>query len=185
MCKRLFADQSATQARRARAPHHAVCGRPVSYGTALRQREASILRCKAVLRHASRDIQQTADLRVCTHEIATLRSLSLGRRRSTRACGARAPRLAGCGRSIAHERTLHTAGLRVCSYAIAPLRYLSIERRRSTRACSDWRRVATTQTRGCWVRIRKEGNEHDYDSLSKLPPTKACCYYSTEASKLL
>jgi hypothetical protein len=51
-------------------------------------------------------------------------------------------------------------------------------------ASDDWRRVAT-RTRGCWVRIRKEGNEHDYDSLSKLLPTKACCYYSTEASKLL
>ena len=81
---------------------------------------ASLLRCKAVLRRASRGLQRAAGLRVCAHAIAPLRSLSLGRRRSTRACGARAPRRAGWSRSMPYGRPLHqrdglSLGARPCS----------------------------------------------------------------------
>ena len=162
--KSLFADQSGTQARHARAPHHAVCGRSVSYGRALRQREASTLRCKAALRRASRVIQRTAALHVHTHAIVSLRSLSLGRRRSRRARHTRARRAALVilvpYRMKGHytsERALsfdarpccdvpaavsRKAGLSVCTHAIATLRLLSLGRRRSTcarGACSPHR----------------------------------------------
>ena len=87
---------------------------------------------------------------------APLRSLSLGRRRSTRACCARAPWCAGGGRPLYDEGALYwreaavlqraavvgranyglheSAGFRVAR-ASAPLRSLSLRRRRSTRAC--------------------------------------------------
>ena len=47
--KILFADQSGTQARHARAPHHAACGRSMSYGRALRQRDTSLHLRKTML----------------------------------------------------------------------------------------------------------------------------------------
>ena len=140
----------------AHAPCRAGCSRSVLFTRALHQREASTLRCNAVLRHASRGIQQAAGLRVCAHTIAPLRSLSLGRRRSTRARRARAPCHTCCTRSVTFERAHHqreastlrrktvlrresqhfqrAAGLRVCIHAIATLRSLSLGRRRSTRA---------------------------------------------------
>ena len=92
-------------------------------------------------------VSRTARLRVCAHAIAPLRSLFLGRRRSTRACGPRTPRRAGCTRSVPYKRALHqreaslfrgktvmqragrTARMRVCAHAIAPLRLLSLGRR--------------------------------------------------------
>ena len=93
---------------------------------------------------------------------ARLRSLSLGRRRSTRACCARAPCRAGCGRSMP-KRTLRrreASLLRRAPWCDVPaaasnakpaprvsraqraLRSLSLGRRRSTRACSRARRAA-------------------------------------------
>ena len=45
------------------------------------------------------------------HASALLRWLSLGRRRSTRVCGARAPCRAGCGRFIPYGKTLHQRDL--------------------------------------------------------------------------
>ena len=71
---------------------------------ALRRREASLLRRAAVVRRASCGLQRQAS--AACHARARLRSLSLGRRRSTRACYARAPCRAGCGRSMPLEETL-------------------------------------------------------------------------------
>ena len=42
----------------------------------------------------------------CAHTQTRHHALSLGRRRSRRACGVRAPRLAGCSRSLSYERPL-------------------------------------------------------------------------------
>ena len=53
------------------------------------RREASLLRRAAVVRRASCSLQRQAGCRVCSAS-AQARSLSLGRRRSTRACCARA-----------------------------------------------------------------------------------------------
>ena len=87
---------------------------------------------------------------------APLRCLSLGRRRGTRACRARAPQGAGCGWLAYHRRTLRrrTASLLHCKTVVrrarcglqftvgfrvartrAPLRWVSLGRRRSTRGC--------------------------------------------------
>ena len=84
------------------------------------------------------------------------RSLSLGRRRSTRACFARAPCRAGCDRFVSHRKAAPARGLspsargrgvtcqlrpptssqrRVCRAAQARRRSLSLGWRRSTRAC--------------------------------------------------
>ena len=141
-----------------RAPCRADWSQSMPYGSPLHQRDCSLPRCTAVLRHATRGFQRAAGLPVCAHEIVPLRLLSLGRRRSTRAFGGRAPRCAGCSRpmlfgSKTHHREvsilrckavlrrtsrgLHrAAGLRVCAHAITPLHSLSLGRRRSTRACS-------------------------------------------------
>ena len=146
-----------TRACGARAPRRAGCSRPMSLGRTLNQREASLLRCNAMLRRVRRSLQREAGFRVSAHAIAPLSSSSVGMRRGTRACGARAPRRAGCSRPVPYERTPHQrgasllgrktvlrhdscglqrkAGLRVCAYAIAPPRYLSLRKRRSTHAC--------------------------------------------------
>ena len=52
-------------------------------------------------------VSRTARLRVCAHAIAPLRSLSLGRKRSTRACGPRTSRYAGRSRLVPYGRALH------------------------------------------------------------------------------
>ena len=109
----------------------------------------------AVVRRPSCGHPESAVVRVA-HASAPLRSLSLGRRRSTQACCARAPCRAGCGRSAHYVRGLHrqeTSLLRCVAVvrrtscglpepagfcvarASAALRMLSLETRRSTRAC--------------------------------------------------
>ena len=144
-----------TRACRARAPCRAGCDRPTHYERALHRRKASLFRCKTVVRRASCDLQRAAGIRVA-RERAPLRWLSLGRWRNTRACRARAPCRAGCGRSTHYERALHrrkasllrcktvvrrascelqrAAGIRVAREQ-APLRWLSLGRWRNTRAC--------------------------------------------------
>ena len=76
------------------------------YRSPLRQRDGPLPRCTAVLRRASRGLQRAADLRMCARKSATARALSLGRRRSTRACGVRAPRRAGWSRSMPYGSPL-------------------------------------------------------------------------------
>ena len=145
---------------RARLPRRAGCGRLTHNERPVHQQEASLLLCKAVLRHASRGRQHTAGFHVCAHAIASLRSLSLSRTRSTRACRARLPRALAAprwlwsthllrkttapARSLPHSvqgsaatcqlRLPRKAGFYVCAHAGAPLLTLSLERRRSTRA---------------------------------------------------
>ena len=77
------------------APRRAGGNRSMPFGCPLRQRDHLLPRCTAVLRHASCCLRRTAGLRVCSYAIAPFRSLSLWRRRSTCACGVRAPRRAG------------------------------------------------------------------------------------------
>ena len=72
-------------------PCRAGCGQPMSYARALPWREASLLRCAAVVRRASWGLQRTADFCVA-HTRAPLRCMSLGSRRSTRACWRAVPR---------------------------------------------------------------------------------------------
>ena len=73
-----------------RAPCRAGCGRPMPYASTLPRREASLLRRAVVVRRASCGLQHTADFCVA-HTGAPLRWLSLGSRRSTRACCTRVP----------------------------------------------------------------------------------------------
>ena len=90
-----------TRACRVCAPRCATCDwfmhmfGPLHHARPLHPREASILRCTAALRCAScgRQRQACAASRVAQ---APLRSLSLGRRRSARAIGARGPLCAAC-----------------------------------------------------------------------------------------
>ena len=140
----------------ARAPRHDGCGRSIRHRRPLRQREAY---------YSVQDRAATCLLRPPTHirlsrdkraGAPPLRWLSLGMRRSTGSCDARAPRRDGCGRSIHHRRPLHQ---REASHSVqdraatspqrprthsrllrdkrtgAPLRWRSLRRRRSTRAC--------------------------------------------------
>ena len=65
---------------------------------------------RAVVRRASCGLQRQASA-ACSRGAARLRSLSLGRRRSTRACCARAPCRAGCGRSMPTKGTAPARGL--------------------------------------------------------------------------
>ena len=67
---------------------------------ALHRREASLLRRAAVVRRASCGLQRQAGCRVSRQRSARLRSLSLGRRCSTRGCSTSAPRRAGCRRRL-------------------------------------------------------------------------------------
>ena len=69
------------------------------------RREASLLRRAPVVRRASCGLQRQASA-ACHAAQRALRSLSLGRRRSTRACCARAPCCAGCGRPMPTRRAL-------------------------------------------------------------------------------
>ena len=141
---------------RARAPCHARCDRSLRYRRALHRREASLFRCKTVVRRASSDLQRAVGIRVARAQ-APLRWLSLGRWRNTRACRARAPCCVGCDRPTHYGRALHlqeasfllcetmvrrascglqrTAGIRV-THEQAPLRWLSLGKWQNTRACS-------------------------------------------------
>ena len=73
---------------------------------ALYRREASLLRCKTVVRRARCDLQRAAGIRVARAQ-APLRWLNLGRWRNTRAFRARAPNHACCGRLLGYRRALH------------------------------------------------------------------------------
>ena len=145
-----------TRACRARAPRRPGCDLSARLGRALHRREAFLLRCKTVVRHASCDLQHAADFRV-TGARAPLRWLSFGRWQNTQACRARAPCCAGCDRPTQYDRTLHwpktflfpcktvvrrascgvqrAAGIRVAR-SQAPLCWLCLGRWRNTR---PWR----------------------------------------------
>ena len=80
--KRLIADNSGTRAYRAHTLRRAGCGRLITYRSGVLWREASPLRCKAVLRRASCGLQRQPSA-VSRAAQVHRRSLSLGRRRST------------------------------------------------------------------------------------------------------
>ena len=88
-----------------------------AYQRALRRREASLLRRATVVRRASCGLQRQASA-ACRAAHARRRSLSLGRRRSTRACCARAPCRAGCDRLVLIEE--HCTGERPLSFGARP-----------------------------------------------------------------
>ena len=144
-----------------RAPRRAGCDLLRPYERALHRRKASLLRHAAVVRRVRCRLQRQAGCRVCSKQQAHRRcfSLSLARRRSTRACCARAPRCAGCGRPVPYRRVLHrqeasllgaqlwcgvltaasnakpAAASAASAQAPALAISLSLRRRRSTRAC--------------------------------------------------
>ena len=90
----------------------AVCARRAAlwsvmpYGRALRRREAPSLWRAPLVRRTSCGLQRQASA-ACHAAHARRHSLSLERRRTTRACCARAPYHAGCGRLMPCERALH------------------------------------------------------------------------------
>ena len=86
-----------------RAPYRADCGRPMRCERALRWREASFLRRAPVARRARCGVRRQAGA-ACHVVHARRRSLSLGRRRATPACCARAPCWGGFGRPTPYER---------------------------------------------------------------------------------
>ena len=94
-----------TRACGVRAPRRAGLSRSMFYGSPLRQRDGPLPRSTAALRRASWGLH-TAFLRMCAGKNATARALSLGRRRSTRACGVRAPRRADWSWSMRHGSPL-------------------------------------------------------------------------------
>ena len=100
---------------RARRAALVVVGYALSKGTAPARGLSPSAR--AVVRRASCGLQRQASA-ACHAAQARLRSLSLGRRRSTRACCARAPCRAGCGRLYAYEG--HCAGERPLSFGARP-----------------------------------------------------------------
>ena len=129
-------------------------------GRALRRREASLLRRAAVVRRASCGLQRQASA-ACHARARTALAVS-GRRRSTRACYARAPCRAGCGRLMPRKSTASARGLSpsarargatcqlrpptpssaACHAAQARTALAVSGRRRSTRACCCARRAA-------------------------------------------
>ena len=139
----------------ARAPRRNGCGRSVRLFMAMHQRGVSSVRCKAVVRCA-RCAPPYNQLSRGKRAGAPLRWLSLGMRRSTRACDARTVRRDGHGRSARHRRPLHqgkashsvqdraaTCLLRPPTHSrlsrnkhagAPPLRWLSFGMRRSSRA---------------------------------------------------
>ena len=144
-----------TRACRARAPCRPGCDLPVRLGRALQRREASLLRCKTVVRHASCDLHHAAGFRV-TDARAPPRWLALGRWKNTRPCRARALCCADCDRPTQYHRAPHRrktslfpckTAVRRASFGIqrapgirvarsqAPLRWLCLGRWRNTRAC--------------------------------------------------
>ena len=112
----------------------------MSYESLLRQRDAPLPRFTAALRRVSRGLQQPAFLRMCARKSATARAFSFERRRSTRACGVRAPRRAGWSRSVPHENSLRqrdgplprcTAALRRASSGLQQAAFLRMCARKS------------------------------------------------------
>ena len=92
-----------TRARHLHAPCRAGCGRHATCRKALHRREVSLLRCAPVVRRASCGFQHQASAAFHSAQ-ARLRSLSLGRRRSTQAFCARAPCRVRCGRTTPYRR---------------------------------------------------------------------------------
>ena len=95
-----------TRARRARAPCRAGCDCHTCHGRALHRREASLLRCKTVVRRASCGLQHAAGFRVARAKRAT--ALALSREVATHASLPRAravPRC--CVGPPPYERALH------------------------------------------------------------------------------
>jgi len=95
-----------TRACHARTPPRASGNRFMSYERALDQRNASLPRCKTVLRRASCGLLRAAGIRVA-HVNAPLHWLSVRRSCSTRTYDAHPPRPAGYGRSMPYETALH------------------------------------------------------------------------------
>ena len=92
-----------------RAPHRAGWSRSIPHGSPLRQRDGRLPRCTAVLRRTSRGLQ-TSSLLAYVRKSKTRQpralSLSLRRKRSTRACDVRARCRAGWSRSISYGSPL-------------------------------------------------------------------------------
>ena len=95
-----------TRACCARTPCCAGLGLRTTYQRALGRREASLLRRAAVVQHASYGLRCQASA-ACHTAQARQRSLSLGKRRSTRACFARARCRTGCGRLRPRSKAAH------------------------------------------------------------------------------
>ena len=144
-----------TQACRVSTPCRAGCGRFARVRVTRHLQEASLIRCKTVVRRASCDLQRASGIRVARKQ-ASIRWLSLERWQNTQACCTRALCRADCDRSMCCRRTLHrrkaslfrcktvvqrascdlqrAAGIRVTREQ-APLRWLSLGRWRNTQAC--------------------------------------------------
>ena len=86
-------------------PGRAGCDRSSYDGMALHRREASLLRCKTMVRRASCGLQRAAGIRLA-HAQAPLWWLSLGRWQNAQACRARAPCRTGCGWPTHYKRAL-------------------------------------------------------------------------------
>ena len=144
-----------TRVRCTRAPCSAGCGRLMPYSKAVRRRDAPLLRRASVVQRASCGLKCQA-CAACHAAHSCQRSLSLGRRRTTRVCCARAPYRASCGQPKPHGRTLRqreapllrrapmvrraSCGVQcqaraACSAAHARRRSLSLGRRRANRGC--------------------------------------------------
>ena len=93
-----------------RAPLCAGWSRSLAFGSPLCQRDGPLRRRTAALRRASHGLQQAAFLRMCARKNATARALSLGRRRSARACDVHAPHCAGWRRSLPYVSPLRQQG---------------------------------------------------------------------------
>ena len=98
-----------------RAPCCAGRNRPTYYARTLHRREASLSRCKTVVRCESCGLQRAAGNRV-VRERAPLRWLSLGRWQNTRSCCARAP----CRASCVRVTECHCTGERPLSFGARP-----------------------------------------------------------------
>ena len=95
-----------TRACRVRAPCISCYDRSTRDGVTLHRREASLLRCKTVVRRESCGLKHAVGIRVA-RERAPLCWLSLGRWQNTRACRLRVPCRAGCDRSTRNGVILH------------------------------------------------------------------------------
>ena len=82
------------------------CDRSTRYERALHRREASLFRCKTVVRRASCGLQRAAGIHVACEQ-APLHWLFLGRWQNTGAFRARAPCRADCDRPTRYARALH------------------------------------------------------------------------------
>ena len=98
-----------TRACDARAPRRDKFDRLTRNEKPLHHREASPICCNTVMRCARCGLPHSRLSRGKRAGVPLI-LLSLGRRRTTRACDARAPRRNGCGRSIRHQKQPHQRG---------------------------------------------------------------------------